>query len=214
MLTSALNGPDAGPKEFDYIIALQAPFLYDPSAGNLLLDVRNLSTQLGWPGPFDAQFALGDGVSRVFSDPFIEGMTSPVGIADTVGLVAQFMTVSAPVSPSIPVSIDIKPGGLPNSINSKNQGSIPVAILSSATFDAPTEVNETSLTFGRTGNEASLRFCSPTPEDVNADGFLDMVCHFKTQATGFLSGDAVGALKGRNLSDVVIEGTDSVNIVR
>ena len=124
------------------------------------------------------------------------------------------MTVTAPIPPSIPVSIDIKPGGLPNSINSKSHGSIPVAILSSATFDAPTEVNVTSLAFGRTGSEASLRFCSPTREDVNADGFLDTVCHFKTQATGFLPGDVVGALKGRTLSDVLIEGTDSVNIVK
>ncbi len=214
-MTTAWTGPAAGPKEFDCIITLQVPFLYDPSAGNLLLDVRRPgSPWANWPHPFDAQSALRDGVSRVFSDPLIEGMTSPVGIADTFGLVVQFMTVPAPIPPSFPVSIDIKPGAFPNSINSTSEGSIPVAVLSSATFDAPTEVNETSLTFGRSGYETSLRFCSPTPEDVNADGFLDLVCHFQTQVAGFLSGDTVGVLKGRNLSDVLIEGTDSVNIVR
>ena len=34
-----------------------------------------------------------------------------------------------PIPASIPVSIDLTPGGLPNSINSKSQGSSPVAIL-------------------------------------------------------------------------------------
>jgi len=35
------------------------------------------------------------------------------------------------------IDIDIKPGSDPNSINSKSMGLVPVAILSSANFDAP-----------------------------------------------------------------------------
>ena len=35
----------------------------------------------------------------------------------------------------VPVNIDIKPGGYPNSINLKNKGNVPVAILSNANFD-------------------------------------------------------------------------------
>ena len=72
---------------------------------------------------------------------------SPTACRDSfklLGLIVQFITVPA----SVPVSIDIKPGGRRNSINSKSKGRIPVAILSSATFDAPSEVNVTSLTFG------------------------------------------------------------------
>jgi hypothetical protein len=34
-----------------------------------------------------------------------------------------------------------------------------VAILSTLTFDAVTQVNTNSLTFGHTGNEASLALC-------------------------------------------------------
>jgi len=48
---------------------------------------------------------------------------------------------------------------------------------------------------------------------VNGDGFPDLVCHFKTQATGFLAGDVVGVVKGTDVSDELIEGTDSVNVV-
>jgi hypothetical protein len=81
----------------------------------------------------------------------------------------------------IEAAIDIKPGGFPNSINRGSKGSIPVAVLSSPTFGAPSIVDTTSLTFGRTGNETSLDFCSSTPEDVNGDGLLDVICHFKTE---------------------------------
>lgn len=112
------------------------------------------------------------------------------------------------------VGIDIKPGGVPNSINRRSEGKIPVAILSSATFDALSEVDATSLTFGRTGDEASLAFCNRASEDVNGDGLPDLVCHFKTPATGFLLSDTQGVLKGMTVSGPAIRGTDSVRLVR
>jgi hypothetical protein len=40
-LFSSFTGPAAGPKTFDITINLTTPFLYNPAAGNLLLDVRN-----------------------------------------------------------------------------------------------------------------------------------------------------------------------------
>ncbi len=49
---------------------------------------------------------------------------------------------------AIPVTIDIKPGSDPNSINPKSKGKIPVAILSTQDFDAPQMVDKDSLTFG------------------------------------------------------------------
>jgi parallel beta-helix repeat protein len=115
--------------------------------------------------------------------------------------------------PVIEVTIDIKPGSDPNSINPKSKGKIPVAILSTMDFHAPDEVNRDSLTFGPTGEEGSLAFCSPSPEDVNGDGYDDLVCHFYTQHTGFECGDTEGILKGYTTDDVPIEGSDSVRIV-
>ena len=113
----------------------------------------------------------------------------------------------------MPVSIDIKPGSFPNSINPKSGGRIPVAVLSAAGFDAPLEVYVSSLTFGRTGTEQSLAFCNSRPEDVNGDGFVDLICHFDTRLTGFQSGDTEGTLNGRTVSGTPLTGTDSVRIV-
>ncbi|MET8761161.1 hypothetical protein [Lentzea sp. NPDC004782] len=52
----------------------------------------------------------------------------------------------------------------------KKEGLIPVAILSTAEFNAVTQVDRTSLTFGATGLEQSLVRCGSPGEDVNDDG--------------------------------------------
>jgi hypothetical protein len=113
----------------------------------------------------------------------------------------------------LPVSIDIKPGTSENTLNIKSSGKIPVAILSSTVFDAPNEVDETSLTFGRTGEEASLDSCDAGREDFNGDGLPDLVCHFHTSLTGFQAGDTEGFLKGLTTEGVPIEGSDAVKIL-
>lgn len=113
----------------------------------------------------------------------------------------------------IEVDIDIKPGSYPNSINLKSRGVIPVAILSTPFFDATSEVDTASLTFGATGDEESLAFCNPSAEDVNGDGLLDQVCHFRTQDTGFECGDTQGILRGQTVDGVPLQGSDSVRIV-
>ena len=62
---------------------------------------------------------------------------------------------------AVPVDISIKPGAsTPVPINAGSHGTIPVAILSTAAFDAVTSVDITSLTFGATGKEQSLAFCN------------------------------------------------------
>lgn len=114
---------------------------------------------------------------------------------------------------SQPIAIDIKPRSDINSINPRSNGKIPVAILSTADFYAPDEVDRGSLMFGPGVGEKSLAFCSPSPEDVNGDGYDDLICHFYTQITGFGCEDTEGILKGRRLDGTPILGRDSVIIV-
>lgn len=110
------------------------------------------------------------------------------------------------------VAIDIRPRRDPNVINIRGKGKIPVAILSTAEFDASSEVDEGSLRFGMEGDEASLAFCARQAKDVNGDGFMDLVCRFNTQATGLQQGDTEAFLEGETLGGRPIVGSDSVII--
>jgi hypothetical protein len=106
------------------------------------------------------------------------------------------------------VNVDIKPGSSTNPINLQSTGVIAVAILSTATFDAST-VNPASVTFGpseATSTQNSL-------EDVNGDGRLDLVLHFRTQQTGIQLGDTQACLVGQTRSGTAIEGCDHIHIV-
>jgi pimeloyl-ACP methyl ester carboxylesterase len=117
------------------------------------------------------------------------------------------------IARNIQAGIDIKPGDTSNSVNLRSRGRIPVAILSTLDFDAPNVVRKDSLTFGHTGNEASLVFCNWNGEDVNGDGLPDLVCHFAAELTRFAPGDTEGLLKGETVQGTLLSGMDSIRIV-
>jgi concanavalin A-like lectin/glucanase superfamily protein len=108
------------------------------------------------------------------------------------------------------VSIDIKPGSVVNAINPRSNGVIPVAVLSTQTFEATT-VNPSSVRFGPGG--ARDAHTEGYIEDVNHDGKPDVVFHFRTQATGIKCGDASAFLTGQTLDGQAITGSDSIKTV-
>jgi hypothetical protein len=112
--------------------------------------------------------------------------------------------------PTLEVSIDIHPGSFPNSINLKSKGKIPVALLGAETFDA-NRVDLTTVRFGKTGKEAAP--VQSALEDVNADGNIDVILHFKTQDTGLQCGDSSAVLTGKTLSGLAVEGSDPIRTV-
>lgn len=114
----------------------------------------------------------------------------------------------------IPIQIDIKPDGdEPNSINLGSQGKVPVAILSTETFDATT-VNVGSVLFaGAAVNVKRNGTFHSSYEDVNGDGLLDLVLHFNTQDLNLDESSTEATIQGSTFNGRCIEGTDSVNIV-
>lgn len=85
-LSSANTG--GPPKDFDIIIPFDNSFVYDPSQGNLLLDVRQMSgpTAIGF---WDAENRRGDSVSRIYtSNNPADGPTADQ--VDSLGLVTRF----------------------------------------------------------------------------------------------------------------------------
>ena len=75
------------------------------------------------------------------------------------------------------------PGSDSNPINPRSQGKIPVAILTTDTFDATTvDLTYFSVHFGATGTEAAP--VKSALIDVDRDGDTDMLLLFNTQETG------------------------------
>lgn len=104
-------------------------------------------------------------------------------------------------------TIDIKPGSDPNCINPDSAGTVAVAILSTPGFDASAVVCG-SLAFGPSGAPA-LR-CGT--EDVDLDGDLDLVAHFKVSATGITASTTEACLTGVDGTGDPFKACDAVCI--
>jgi hypothetical protein len=111
------------------------------------------------------------------------------------------------------VDVDIKPGSDPNGINLGSQGAIPVAIFSTADFDATT-VDPVSVTLA----DAAVRVkgngtLMASEEDVNGDGLLDLIVHVLASGLAFTEGDVEAVLNGETYDGTAIRGSDSVRIL-
>lgn len=94
-LSSADAAGPGNTRAFDIVISLTTPFLYNPALGDLLMDVRNFAA--GGTTQFDAQFLLGDTISRVFAGD----VNATTGGTDTLGLIAQFTFEQVPEPASL-----------------------------------------------------------------------------------------------------------------
>lgn len=87
---------------------------------------------------------------------------------------------------------------------------IPVAILTTATFDA-TAVDPISVEFGPNGAiEAHGR---GHIKDVDRDGDLDLMLHFHVGETGIVCGATEVTLTGETFDGQAIAGSDSIRTV-
>jgi len=146
---------------------------------------------------------------------FFRQIIGPFPSGSVIDLTAEVIDdvgnlVQTALSPTHFLLLDIKPGSDLNSINLKNKGVIPVAILTTDTFDATT-VDHTTVEFGPNGAmEAHGRGHN---EDADGDGDLDLVLHFPTQDTGITRDDREACLTGETSDGTFIQGCDSITIV-
>lgn len=145
----------------------------------------------------------------------VDGSPFPTGVSSLFNNL-KALTAFPPKRCSLTTTVDIAikpPAQAPVAIQPDAPGKIPVAVLSTPTFDAVTQVDPASLTFGHNGNEASLAMCSPAGEDVNNDGLADLVCQFNTQQTGLVPGDGSAILKGKTVTGKAIQGGEAIRTV-
>lgn len=101
-LPVSLSFPAATPKNFDLVIPFDVPYLYDPTAGNLLIEVNNFSGEAltgdVLTSHLDASEVVGDGLARAWSAL----PSAPAYGTDSVGLVTRFSYIPVP-EPAFPV---------------------------------------------------------------------------------------------------------------
>jgi hypothetical protein len=160
-----------------------------------------------WTRQFGSQrFDEAHGISVGVSGIYLAGLTSGILPGQTSYGNEDAFVIKLTEGP-VEIGIDIKPGSDLNSINTKSRGVIPVAILTSTSFDA-TGVDPSTVRFGRTGTETSP--VRGSMSDVDSDGDLDFLLHFKTQEAGFRVGDSKGIVTGQTLAGISFTGSDAV----
>jgi hypothetical protein len=108
------------------------------------------------------------------------------------------------------VSIDVKPGSYPNPVNLNSQGVVPVALFGSMDFDV-SMIDIASVIFGPMHqHDMGAPVERFSFQDVNGDGFMDIVFKFSTQLTGLTTADTQACLHGMTMGGEHFCGHDSV----
>lgn len=134
------------------------------------------------------------------------------GASDTTfnGVQDAYLTKIALVTRS---RIDIKPGSERNPVKLRSSGAIPIAIFSSADFDA-TQVDPATVTLAgasvRHGNGGALL---AHREDVDGDGSLDLLVQIDTDQLEVGPGTTVVRLRGRTFDGTPLRGEDVIAVV-
>ncbi len=136
-----------------------------------------------------------------------------------VALIATVLIPGVPsayaqdMDPHVHVAIDVKPGSDPNAINIRRGVEVPVAVLGSVSFDVEA-VQAKTVKFGpmhqHDAGATALRWAF---EDVNGDGYADLVFHFKAAETGLKAGDTEACLHGTLDDSQHFCGHDTVKVI-
>lgn len=108
------------------------------------------------------------------------------------------------------VDIDIKPDTDQDPINPWSKGVLPVAVLTTPNFDA-TAINVSTIEFG--SGKSKEEHEKGHLKDIDNDGDIDLVLHFKTQDIGIQIEDTEICLTGMTINSTHIKGCDSILIV-
>lgn len=163
-----------------------------------------------------------DGAGNVDFDIELTGQTSSGQVITATatasdGSTSEFSGANIVAHP--PVLIDIMPGSDLNPINLAQYGVIPVAIITTESFDASV-VDASTVVF------ASADAFQSALEDVDGDGDLDMILHFRVQDTNLseiyaqlladspdLNQQSVAlSLNGKTIYDEVFAGIDAADL--
>jgi hypothetical protein len=149
--------------------------------------------------------------SNVYTTGFLQGTADFDPGADVYNLTSEgiwdiFICKLAHDAVIQYIQIDIKPGSYPNPINLGSKGVVPVAVLTTAEFDA-SDLDPASVLFA---GAPPLRWVQ---QDVDWDGDMDLLFHFDTLVLDLNTGSTEAVLTGATFGGLSVEGRDLVMIV-
>ena len=197
---------------------------FDSSCSNLDNGLQELErgTNLGHVGcadntPYTFTFEFSETALKVYVDGVLE--INIEGEFFNNGRIAFYNFSQASVNYEgyivvvVNVDIDIKPGSDPNAFNNDGNGVIPVAILGSETFDVsliiPTSVTLEGMALKTVGKAEKALYHY---EDVNGDGFEDLVVQIQDEDGVFEPGEGVASVTGLLLDGRSFTGSDSIKV--
>ena len=126
----------------------------------------------------------------------------------SIGGLAVALLMSALMTQAfgVEVMVDVKPGSCPSSINLNSNGVVPVGLLREWGFN-PVNADPSTIMF----EGASPRHWAL--EDVDFDGDIDMILHFKIKDTSIVPGQTSATLTGETFGGTPFTGTGSINTV-
>ncbi len=186
--------------------------LFDESGAEVAAVVEAASPPdgtCGKPGPSRARTTVTatSAETVAFAIMDIEGSSAYVFVID------NFEFAESPAAQGI--TIDIKPGDNPNKLNcSADHVLVPVSILTTETFDA-TSVDHTTVIFEGAGEAHLKKNGHPQrhEEDVDLDGDVDLMLHFRFGDTTLTCESTEAALIGSTFDGSFLQGSDSVQMV-
>ncbi len=127
----------------------------------------------------------------------------------------DYIALTLDIAPaSIEVEIDIKPGDDdPSPINPNSAGTIPVAILGSLDFDVSMVVPLTLRLEGLVVRVLPNGKTQCSINDVNGDGYPDLVCHFVNDPAAWAEWMTTAVLTGYLGDGAPIRGSAEIRIV-
>lgn len=117
--------------------------------------------------------------------------------------------------PSSSMQIDIIPENDVNTINTHSSRQIPVAILGSPTLDV-ISINPRTIRLEGVGvmlvGKSDKSLCKQV--DINADGYLDLVCGVRTTGFRVNPGSYTIRLRAETYDKAILRGEDQLRIIR
>lgn len=210
------DGPDGSTDSYIANIVIPADGVYYVGVAGYPNRVADGGVLAGGPGNMTGSYTLiVSGVS-----PVVVSQPEPEPEAETPTQ-TETPPESGPVASPFPeepvevlqVGIDIKPGVRRIAkIDPKSRRSVPVALLGSRNFNVR-NVDVSSLTFGSTGGEQSLKRCNRHLTHVNRDRRRDLICWFENRDAGFETTDEEGVLKGKLKDGTPFEGRGMLKVI-